>query len=304
MTDESLGAAPHVPVLPWRGTRRFRLHLPVDDDRLNTFILAVAGTELSAPAKTHLFWFRFRCAVRWVGWVAGLFTILLAVLVVALLAVAAVTHATAPTSVVLVWSTILVDLLTVGFFAWAYLYLAFVAFDPSTSFARAAFETAREIPSKANGWTPSSGYAFANSTGVTARALFRVITGRRINVSVRPDVAKQAAQLAAGVMTVVPQEGSRFWREHTAEANNYAALLHDINALVAIKRSDLLLDLLMNSPLNDSPELLVVGDATDTLRYLHPLGGHTTLDAIVRYVVPILALPVSAAAVIATVWNA
>lgn len=303
MTDESLGAAPHVPALPWRGTRRFRLHLPVDDDRLNTLIRSATGNELSSAAKTHLFWFRFRCAVRWVGWVAGLFTILLAILVVALLAVAFITHATAPASAVLVWSTVVADSLTIGFFVWAYLNLAFAAFDPSTSFARAAFETAREIPSKSDGWAPSNGYAFANSTGVTGRALFRVITGRRFNVSVRPDVAKQAAQLAAGVMTIVPQEGPRFWREHTAEANNYATLLHDINALVAIRRSDLLLDLLMNSPLKDSPELLVAGDATETLRYLHPLGGHTTLDAIVRYVVPSLALPVSAAAVIATVWK-
>lgn len=289
-----------LPDLPWRTRRRFRLHLPVNYARLDALMTALSDQGVSVADRRRLAWYRVRCALRWAGWVIGFVTAGVAVLAAVSLSVAALLHLSAPRSVITAASAVLVDALVIGFFAWAYLYLVFAAFDPVSSLARAAMETVRDIPSNAGTWRIATGYAFVNSSGTTARALMRVMTGRRVNVLIRPDVSADAVRVAGGLMLRVPPDGPRYWASHTAEANVYAGLLHDVNALVAAGHPELVAAVVDHARNENLGEVLVDPDLPEVRKYLHPLGETTALEALVRYALPLLTLVVSIVAVLVT----
>lgn len=286
--------------LPWRTRRRFRLHLPVDTLRLDAIVTELSGRALSAGDRRRLTWYRVRCGLRSAGWVIGLLTAAVAVLTAIALSAAALFRLTGDRSFIAAASTLVADALVVGFFAWAYLYLTFAAFDSVTSFSRASMETVRDIPSDSDRWRIATGYSFVNSSGAAARALMRVMTGRRVNVLTRPDVSADAIRVAGSVMLMVPPEGPRFWAVHTREANRYATLLYDVNGLVAAGHPELVSDAIGRARGAGLAEVLVDSDAPEIRKYLHPLGETTAVDAFVRYVLPLMTLVVSIAAVLVT----
>ncbi|WP_157480358.1 hypothetical protein [Leifsonia sp. Root227] len=216
------------------------------------------------------------------------------------LALSFVFRATADAGVVSSVSALVTEACAVGFFVWAYLYLAPVAFDPPTNFARTAMETARLIPTKSDGWQIGIGYSLANLSGKTARALMTVVTGRRTNVAGRPDVTRHAAEVAEGIMLVVPVEGPAFWRNHTNAANDYAKLLHDINGLVGIGRTELIPEAIRRSREDVAMEMFVSAGSAEVRRYLHPMAETTAVEATVRYLVPLVTMTVAIATLFAT----
>lgn len=300
MTSDIEKGAESTIELPWRTRRRFRLHLPVDGSRLDAIVTEFSGRALSAGDRRRLSWYRVRCCLRWAGWVIGLLTAAVAFLSAIALSAAALFRLTGDRPSVAAASTLVADVLAIGFFAWAYLYLTFAAFDPITSFSRASMETVRDIPSDSDRWRIATGYAFVNSSGATARALMRVMTGRRVNVLTRPDVSADAIRVAGSVMLMVPPEGPRYWAAHTREANLYAELLHDINGLVAAGHPELVPDAIGRARGAGLAEVLVDSGAPEIRKYLHPLGETTAVDAFMRYVLPLLTLVVSIAAVLVT----
>lgn len=220
---------------------------------------------------------------------------------VALLAlvVAGVFRFASPTDLTAALTQVITDIIIVSTSLWIYLYVLMEIFDPKTSFARAAFDTARYVPSDESGWAPSNGLAFANASGRAAKSLFRAITGRRVNVVARPDVADHALAIAERILVTIPPTGWMFWRARTEQANSYARLLHDVTGLIAIDRHDLILETFDRSELSRS-DILAEHDTPDMALYMHPLGRRSVLDAVAQYLLPVAAFAVSVIAVTVT----
>lgn len=285
--------------MPWRGSLRGRFHLPVNTDRLESLVVAATGKRVSDAEHRRLFWLRVRCFLRWIGSVAGFVAAMLFLIALFALVILGVFRVQAQVEPVATISKVTTDVILVGFFLWLYLWAITAFFDASSGFARAACDTIRHIPRRDEDWDPNADVAFTNASGNAARALFRAITGRRVNVSLRPDVTDNVTALAERVTLVAAGTGSSFWTERTAEAHQYANLLHDINALVAIKRLDLVAQIILerSAPLVQAGVIVEPGSA-DIARFLHPLGRRTVLDVLAQYVVPAAAFIVSIFAVI------
>jgi hypothetical protein len=275
--------------------RNIGLHLRVDTERINDLLAALTGSPLTATQRRQLRWLRIRATLSSTGWLSGLLTFLLLIVTVLALIVVGVFRVPVPSDVLSIVARLAANAIILGFSLWLYLYVSVAALDPKASFARAAYGAVRHIPDDETGWAASNGLALANASGDVARTLFRAITGRRINVTIRPDVADQALSLSERVLLTVPSTGSQFWRERTEQAHTYVYLLHDLTGLIAIGRLDLL-----DQAIQISEDLLADTVVThcnaDMAIYIHPLARRTALDAVAQYLLPISAFAVSVVA--------
>lgn len=284
---------------PWAPNRRRGLHLKVDRQRLDDVLVDLTGHPMSSGQQRRLFWFRMRTVARSFGWLAGSVCFLLIMLTVLALVVVSLFRFSGPSEFSAWTARVVADVIIVATSLWLYLYVFIEVFDPKTSFARAAFEAVRYIPSSERDWEPSNGFALANASGRAAKSLFRAITGRRINVVARPDVADRALAIAERLLLTVPPTGWIFWRARTEEANGYARLLHDVTGLIAIDRLDLITQLFDRSEVARS-DILAEEVSPDLASYMHPLGRRTVLDAFAQYLLPAAAFVVSIIAVTVT----
>jgi hypothetical protein len=287
------------PTSQWTPRRQRGLHLRVDRQRLDDVLIALTGHPMTSAQRRQLFWFRMRTVARSVGWLAGLVSFLLVMVTLLTLVVVGVLRFAGASDFTAATTRVVADVIIVGTSLWIYLYVLMEVFDPKTSFARAAFDTVRYVPSNESGWAPSNGLAFANASGRAAKSLFRAITGKRINVVARPDVADRALAIAERILVTVPPTGWMFWRTHTEQARSYACLLHDVTGLIAIDRLDLIQETIDRNEVSGS-DILAEPGIPDMARYMHPLGRRTVLDAVAQYLLPVAAFAVSVIAVTVT----
>jgi hypothetical protein len=283
--------------MSWQTPRRFRIQIPVNEGRLNQVLGELTGLTLSPSDRRKVFWFRLRCVLRSLGFAAGLLTGAIAAIAVVGLSILFLVRVPVDPMVVNAIAGVAGSAIGAGFVMWAYLYVLVAAGYPRMSFARAGWETIRHIPATQSDWKPSTGLTFADASGGAARALFRAVTGKRINVAVRPEVADRATAISEQILLVAPSGGSTFWTQHTRAAQSYATLLHDLNGVITIGRLDLVQTLIEQSKLNETGIIIAAGSA-ETQRYLHPLGRRTVLDAVAQYLIPAAAFAVSVAAVV------
>ncbi len=126
-----------------------------------------------------------------------------------------------------------------------------------------------------------------NRSGAFARSFFRSVTGRRFNMSVRPDLKEYVLQISARTMLPTPLGGPDELCKNPAPAIAYGKFLQEVVDLLVIQRIHLIEKLAdeYNFP---APEM------TDELeQYLHPLARSTRLDVFAKYALPLFAVSIS-----------
>lgn len=177
------------------------------------------------------------------------------------------------------------------------LYLIVARVDPATTFSRHVRELERVSRADTNGLNRASTTLIMQVSGKAARALFRLLTQRTINVGVRPDFADEIARISESILLATPTGPGASYRGQEAEIDEYVRFLREVVALVVLDRMDLLPYLRTAKRM----KMLLATDATESraLReYLQPFHGDTSLRVLRQDVLPLLTLAIALAALI------
>ncbi len=177
------------------------------------------------------------------------------------------------------------------------LYLIVARVDPATTFSRHVRELERVSRPDTNGLNRASTTLIMQVSGKAARALFRLLTQRTINVGVRPDFADEIARISESILLATPAGPGASYRGQEAEIDEYVRFLREVVALVVLDRMDLLPYLRTEK----RTKVLLAPDATESraLReYLQPFHGDTSLRVLRQDVLPLLTLAIALAALI------
>lgn len=268
-------------------TVRLSIGTRIDSERILRLADVEGPEQLRAIRKLR--WLKISMAVRSLSWMYGVVVVVLPPVAVCVASIAFSTDLEG-TWLFKCFSDSLVPFWTFCLAAWIYGFWLFGTLSPITELSRKARVIARVRRPEKGSLDRSLAIFVLQTSGAIGRTVFRISTGRTINVGVRPDLTGQAAEFAKEVMPPVPSGGADSLSVETVR--QYDQFIRDVTGLMAIGESDKINPSDAECGLQGSDGL---AKEIDNLMssYLQPFAGQSMADTVVRYIIPPLALLVS-----------